>query len=171
MSRNLRFRTQADLDAFLRANGAKVGELLVDMAEKRKPARAERGEGGSEHATQCACFEWWDAWAPTIGLPARLLFAIPNAGAGAQKGRAGWLKAEGVKAGTADTFLSLPRGRYHGLYLELKHGRNDLSPEQRSFREAVMKQDYGFTTVRSIDEFQSAIRSYLAMPPLPLLAG
>lgn len=48
-----------------------------------------------------------------------LLFHIPNGG-GRSKAEAGRFKAEGVKAGVPDLFLPVPRGEYHGLFIELK---------------------------------------------------
>ena len=63
---------------------------------------------------------------PELGM----LFAVPNGGDRnmlvAKK-----LKAEGVKKGVPDLCLPLPRGGYHGLYIEMKRQKNGrISPEQ-----------------------------------------
>ena len=48
-----------------------------------------------------------------------LLYAIPNGG-NRNIVTATKLKAEGVKAGVPDLCLPVPRGGYHGMYLEMK---------------------------------------------------
>jgi hypothetical protein len=62
---------------------------------------------------------------PEVGL----LHSIPN---GDWRGPrvAQKLKAEGVLPGIPDLFLPVPRGGYHGLYIELKNGRGHVSREQ-----------------------------------------
>jgi len=52
---------------------------------------------------------------PRYTLP----FHIPNGGK-RFKATAGRMKAAGVKAGVPDIFIPIPRGRYHGFFLELK---------------------------------------------------
>ena len=39
----------------------------------------------------------------------------------------------GVKRGISDICLPFPHGRYHGLYIEMKYGRNVTTQEQRDF--------------------------------------
>lgn len=78
----------------------------------------------TEHQDQVAVVTWFDAWGPTKGLDPRLLFAVPNAGAGSQRGQSGKLKAEGLRAGWPDLGLALPqRGDlfvFAGMFIELK---------------------------------------------------
>lgn len=59
-------------------------------------------------------------------------YAIPNGG-GRSKAQAGKLKAEGVRPGVSDIFVSLPRGRYHGCYIEMKSEEGYASKEQKSW--------------------------------------
>ena len=83
----------------------------------------------SEHDEQVKLFQWArmseGRW-PELSL----MFAIPNGGkrhvAVARK-----LKAEGVKAGAPDICLPVGRGGWNALYIELKHGRNKATQEQR----------------------------------------
>jgi len=51
--------------------------------------------------------------------PEYLWFAVPNGGQRLPK-EAIRLKAEGVRAGVSDLFVSHPSGEYHGLYIEMK---------------------------------------------------
>lgn len=78
-----------------------------------------------EHDEQVAVIRWWDHVCSSYGLDHRLLVAIPNAGAGASKGQAGKMKAEGVRAGMPDLFFAHGQMRaieivYFGLFIELK---------------------------------------------------
>ena len=91
---------------------------------------------------------------------AGLLYAIPNGGArdavtGAR------LKAEGVMAGVADLFLSIPNLQYHGLYIEMKTVKGTQSQAQRIFQQRVEAMGYRYAVVRSFDQFVAEIREYL----------
>ena len=82
----------------------------------------------SEHDEQAALFEWatWHtSQCPELGL----LFAIPNGGH-RHPVVAARLKAEGVRAGVPDICLPVARKGYHGLFVELKFGRNKPTPAQ-----------------------------------------
>ena len=72
----------------------------------------------------------------------RLGFSIPNAGAGAQSGQAGKLKAEGVRPGVPDWCLPVPNGlledptgRRHSaaLWIEFKSAKGKLTDAQIEF--------------------------------------
>lgn len=95
-----------------------------------------------------------------------LLFAIPNGSklAGNQKQRAiqgKRLKAEGLVAGVADLFLSVPSGQYHGLYLEAKTEKGRQQDSQKAFEESVLSAGYGYAIFRSEAEFISIVTTYL----------
>lgn len=73
----------------------------------------------TEQDEQRALFQW--AEFQRCKYPAlTYLFAIPNAGAGASRGQAGKMKAEGAKPGVSDVFLPAPVGSFHGAWCELK---------------------------------------------------
>lgn len=89
----------------------------------------------SEHEAQSALFEW--AQRAAVEFPAlRWMFAIPNGGH-RHPAVAVQLQQEGVKPGVPDIFLPLPRycGEFvsHGLFIELKVGRNKASERQREW--------------------------------------
>lgn len=110
-----------------------------------------------EHQTQCACVRWFRYQYAEYSM---LLFAVPNGGArdavtGAK------LKAEGVVAGVADLFLSIPSSLYHGLYIEMKTANGKQSKSQKIFQQRVEAMGYRYAIVRSFDEFVVEIRKYL----------
>ena len=47
-----------------------------------------------EHQSQAVFIAWWSYFCHIVKLDERLLYAVPNAGAGAQRGQAGKMKAE-----------------------------------------------------------------------------
>jgi hypothetical protein len=90
----------------------------------------------SEHLTQAAYFSW-----ARMHPEARRAYAIPNGG---QRNKivAAKLKQEGVRKGVLDIHLPMPRGGCHGLWIEMKHGNNDLTPEQQAEAEQLAKDGY-----------------------------
>lgn len=51
-------------------------------------------------------------------------------------------KAMGVKRGAPDLCLPVPRGKYHGLYIELKTETGRTSDAQEWWGEALLRQGY-----------------------------
>jgi hypothetical protein len=86
-------------------------------------------------------------------------FAIPNGGLRNIK-VAAKLKQEGVKAGVADLFVALSNGKYHGLFIEVKVGKNKQQPNQKIFEQKVLENGYQYKLVRSIDDMIAVIREY-----------
>ena len=88
------------------------------------------------------------------------LYAIPNGGA--RDVRTGVkMKAEGVKRGVADLFLPLPVGDWHGCYVEMKHGKNKLTPEQAEFLEYVQSKGYKTFVCYSAEDAHFALTCYV----------
>ena len=110
-----------------------------------------------EHQTQCACVRWFRYQYPNLAM---LLYAIPNGGA-RDRVTGAKLKAEGVVAGVADLFLSIPNLQYHGLYIEMKTAKGVQSQSQKIFQQRVEAMGYRYAVVRSFDQFLAEIREYL----------
>ena len=114
----------------------------------------------SEHDEQVKLFQWArlseGRW-PELAL----LFAIPNGGkrhvAVARK-----LKAEGVKAGVPDICLPVSRGRYHGLFIELKHGKNRTQTNQRRWLEDLGMEGYCARVAFEFEGAKQLLEDYLA---------
>lgn len=119
----------------------------------------------TEHESQCVVKDWWDVVCATWKLPPFALFAIPNSGAGAQKGRAGWLKAEGVRPGIPDLMLAvaytLDGAHFPGLYIEMKRRPNVPSHEQKEVISYLRLQGYHVVVAWDADEAMLAINGYL----------
>ena len=70
-----------------------------------------------------------------------LLYHVPNGGS-RNKIEAHNLKLQGVKAGVPDLCLPVARGKYHGLYIEMKVGNNKPSEHQKKWLQALREQNY-----------------------------
>ena len=114
---------------------------------------------GTEHAEQSALFAWIAQQTDYPEL--KLAFAIPNGGL-RDKVTAARLKAEGAKAGVWDIFLPVPRGRWHGLFIEMKVGRNKLTRAQVDFMEDI-DSDYLFEICFDWVEASEAFITYIKL--------
>ena len=121
----------------------------------------------TEHAHQAALFCWCAA--NLDRHPELALFhAIPNGGL-RSKAQAGKLKAEGVKPGVPDCFLPVARGKYHGLYIEMKKpaskpvrgGAGGVSAEQLAFIRAARANGYAAEVCYSWEQAKNLLCLYL----------
>ena len=91
----------------------------------------------------------------------RLLFHIPNGGK-RSKAEAVRFKAQGVKAGVPDICLPVPRGKYHGLYIELKRVKGGrVSDAQEQYISALRKQGYRVEVCFGMEQARDVIVEYL----------
>ncbi len=112
-----------------------------------------------EHPEQVALFQWVALKKCSITL-LELLYAIPNAGK--RPGAAGpRMVAEGLKSGVWDMFLPVARNGKHGLYIEMKIGKNKLTFSQEDFGLAVACQGYATAVCYSWHEAAREILDYL----------
>ncbi len=92
----------------------------------------------------------------------RWMFAIPNGGY-RTKATAGKMAAEGLKAGVWDIYLPRPSNGYHGLFIEMKYGKNKLTELQQEFFEYATQQGYLCKVAYSADEAIEIIDDYLGL--------
>jgi hypothetical protein len=85
---------------------------------------------------------------------------IPNGGH-RSKTTAIRLKAEGVKAGVPDICLPVPVGGFHGLYIELKAGKNKTTAEQDKWLDALTDNGYFAAVCYGWQAASKAIIDYL----------
>jgi len=112
-----------------------------------------------EAMNQEALFRW--AFYEAAEIPElRLLFHIPNGGRRDAK-EAHFLKLQGVKAGVPDLFLPVARGKWHGLFIEMKHGKNNPTESQREWFENLHKQGYAVVVCYGWEKAAETLKLYI----------
>ena len=91
------------------------------------------------------------------------LHHVPNGGK-RDKATAIALKRQGVKAGVPDVVLPVPRGEYHGLYIELKAGSNTTTANQKSWLKFLRQQGHYTAICYSWQLAAEMIERYLLHP-------
>lgn len=116
----------------------------------------------TEAQEQVALFKWIEI--QSIRHPElALCHAIPNGGS-RNKIEAVHLKMQGVKQGIPDICLPVPRGAYHGLYIELKRRKGGrLSKAQMEMIIALRDQGYCAEVCQGCDEAAELIKHYLGI--------
>lgn len=89
-----------------------------------------------------------------------LLYHIPNGGKRDAR-TAKKLKMEGVKAGVPDLCLPVARGKYHGLYIELKAGKNKTTKNQDYWLDRLAVQGYRTCVCYGWEQASEVIKGYL----------
>ena len=114
-----------------------------------------------ESNEQQALFQWVE-YAKSRYPELDLLYHIPNGGK-RDKLEAARLKREGVKAGVPDLCLPIARGGFHGLYIELKAGKNTATPLQRQWITALNREGYAAAVCTGWEQAAEVIGDYLGM--------
>lgn len=104
----------------------------------------------------------WAAYNEQYFKELKLLHHVPNGGKRDTKTAVN-LKREGVKAGVPDIVLPVSRGGYHGLYIELKVGKNKTSPKQKEWIENLKAEGYFAVVCYGWLEARDVIEEYLLM--------
>lgn len=113
----------------------------------------------TELQSQIAVMEW--AFIAKGRYPSlALLMHIPNGGS-RDPIEAARLKAAGVKRGVPDLFLPVPRGPYHGLFVEMKSEQGRMSPEQQAWIAALSECGYRAVICVGAESAIGAIQDYL----------
>ncbi len=114
-----------------------------------------------EHEEQVNLMKWWHFACYSFGLPESILFAIPNGG---QRNIivASKMKSEGVRAGIPDLFFAVPRGVYHGLFIEMKKPKGGrLSAKQKEMISHFEFQSYACAVCAGWESARHKIIEYL----------
>ena len=124
-------------------------------------------KSGSEDGAQLALLCWCSL--PEIKLvypELKYLYAIPNGGF-RDKREAAKLRATGVKAGVPDLCLPVRRGKWSGLYIELKRPiqagktKGKVSDEQKDWIQFLMSQGYGAVVCYGWEQARDMIIQYM----------
>lgn len=113
-----------------------------------------------ESAEQTSLFRW--AACSTGKYPElRLLFHVPNGGS-RNPLEAHNLKLQGVRPGVPDIVLPVPRGGFHGLFIELKRRKGGrVSEDQQIWIERLNRLGYRAVICRGWDAARAEIELYL----------
>ncbi len=71
------------------------------------------------------------------------------------------MKRAGLRPGFPDLFVPLSRGRYHGLFIEMKREGGYLSDNQREWIHFLCSQGYAVAVCYGFDQTVRMINSYL----------
>lgn len=93
-----------------------------------------------ESGHQEALFNW-AAYRTGLMPELQYMYHVPNGGK-RDAATAVALKRQGVKAGVPDIMLPAARAGYHGLYIELKAGKNTTTKKQKEWLEYLRQQGY-----------------------------
>ena len=102
----------------------------------------------------------WCGWQQAQHPELKLIFHIPNGGS-RNKAEAANLKRQGVKAGVPDLCLPVSKNGFHGLYIEMKYGRNKTTDQQKEWLEELTEQGYFTAVCYGAEEAKRVISKYL----------
>ena len=91
------------------------------------------------------------------------VFHIPNGGS-RNKAEAANLKRQGVKPGVPDLFVPVHRGKYHGLFIEMKRSvGGTLTKEQREWLTMLEGNGYCAKCCHGADKAIALIDAYMRL--------
>lgn len=102
----------------------------------------------------------WAGWQHNKYPELKLLYHVPNGGS-RNTLEAANLKRQGVKAGVPDLCLPVARQGHHGLYIEMKWGKNKVTENQSQWLEELRRQGYKAVVCYGSDEAIRVIEEYL----------
>lgn len=108
-----------------------------------------------EAAEQAVLFRW-----AAFDKRLKWMFHIPNGGS-RNKIEAANLKRQGVKAGVSDIFLPIPNKKYHGLFIEMKAGKNKPTEKQKEFIKDMTKNGYACAVCYGAENAINCVKEYL----------
>lgn len=89
------------------------------------------------------------------------VFAVPNGGH-RNALEAKNLKRSGVKAGVPDLVIPLPNAEYHGLFIEMKFGKNKSTTKQTIWQRNLATLGYRAAVCNGFAAAVSVIEEYIA---------
>ncbi len=114
----------------------------------------------SEHNEQCKLVGRVRSFYPDV-----IIAAVPNGGSRDIR-EAVKLKAEGVLAGFPDLIVAEPRGRYHGLYVEMKRDRQaPVRDDQVVMLRRLRTRGYKTIVGYGVDHAWPLVEEYLSLRP------
>ncbi|MGE0630938.1 MAG: VRR-NUC domain-containing protein [Pseudobdellovibrionaceae bacterium] len=108
---------------------------------------------GPEDSLQRACVTWFK-----LQYPLSLIWATPNGGH-RHPLEAAKFKMTGVLAGVPDLFIAEPKGKFHGMFVELKCTTKP-TPAQMELIGKLHDRNYCTAICYSFDEFTMNVKKY-----------
>ena len=66
-------------------------------------------------------------------------------------------------SGVSDLFLAVPRSIFHGMFIELKAGKNKATPAQVDFMLRMRAESYRVVVLNKFEDVVEEINSYLSL--------
>lgn len=107
----------------------------------------------------------WARWQEAGRPELKLLHHIPNGGS-RNRIEAAKLKSMGVKAGVPDLHLPVPRGKYCGLWIEMKFGDGRVRDAQKEFLERAAAEGAYCVVCYDADTAIDIIARYIDLKPI-----
>ena len=95
-------------------------------------------------------------WCAYMNIP---VVHIPNEGKRSPR-QGAELKQMGLQKGFPDLFVPLPKKGFHGLFIEMKYGRNKPTENQKEWLALLVKNGYACAVCYGADEAIKNIESY-----------
>ena len=116
-----------------------------------------------EDKHQEACFKWFHLNRKKYpGLGSKLVFHPANGGKRNEREGAR-LKRQGVKSGVSDIVFLIPKGKYHGMVIELKPPKayaSQVSKSQKEFLVEANEQGFLGVVCYGFDEVKEVVENY-----------
>lgn len=125
--------------------------------------RKPRAQPEFQH--QSALFTWARNPAVLAAHPELALLSCSLNGVKLTAAQAGKAKAAGMLKGEWDVRLPVARGPYVGLLIEMKAGKNTLTPEQKDYGLAMAREGHALTVCYDWEAAKAAILTHLALGP------
>ena len=143
----------------------KNAEGYTDTTAYKAIKRADKNKTSKQRVTEAQeqkALIQWTKFQEKKYPELKLLFHIVNEGKRSPRYGAE-LKRQGLKSGVPDLFLPVARNNKHGLFLEMKVGRNKCTDNQKKWIRALMEQGYEVKVVYSCEEAIQVIKKYLGI--------
>lgn len=157
---------QTDSEVAFAATNKKVTKDQVPSPHKRRIGQGIRNEKErtssqlKEHWIQVRLFYMLERYYPE---EYELVFAVPNGGLRSAR-TASLMMYEGQMEGVPDIMVMMPRGKYHGLMLEVKTDTGSTSKKQKEVQERFRKQGYLVVTMKGFDACWQLLKDYINLP-------
>lgn len=93
--------------------------------------------------------------------PDRMIIANPNGGK-RNVFEAMRMKQMGVLSGVYDLFIPEPVYPFHGLWVEMKYGKGNLSDNQKEFKDKISARGYAAVECWNEKEFEKILTEYFS---------